>query len=123
MKKSISLLMVVMIVVFSGCKSKKAAEPDVRKQQAQPQVETRAEDVPAAPPVAETAKPAKVLADELIVKCQACGGSLKMKEDKTAWVCQKCGKEMDIKTYKDLKMQKTLEVIKKMKEIKEGNQP
>ncbi|TFG48770.1 MAG: hypothetical protein E4H40_04110 [Candidatus Brocadiia bacterium] len=125
MKKLIMLILVVMIVVLGGCRSKKTAEPNANELQAQPKVETKVETVavkvPAVPPVAKTAKPPAALPPELMVNCEACGGTLKPKEDKTAMVCVKCGKEMDMKTYNNLRMQKVIEVMGKMKAAQDSN--
>jgi uncharacterized protein YbaR (Trm112 family) len=126
MKRLISLFLVLTIVACNGCKSKKAQETVVEEKQVQtkaeaqvePQVETQVAQESAETAVTEE-KNAQV---GLGVNCPSCNGPLKRTEDKKAMVCTKCGKEIDIQTYKGMVMQKLFEKMKKSQESQEKQQ-
>jgi len=128
--KLLTLSLVLTVLVAVGCRSKKKATSPAEEptpQQSTSQVSEQPAEKSEAPVEAEKSevqqapqKPKTPAASSqqalLDVRCPDCGGEMKISDDKKTVTCAKCGKQMDVKTYSQVRMQKLMEKLQQMKQ-------
>lgn len=113
MKKIIGICLILMILVLTGCKSKDGENKDsaAESETMMSENETKIEQ-PKQETVQDKPEPNSI---SFTILCPVCGKDFKMSEDKKMMVCSGCGKKIDVNTYEQMRLEKIIEAMKKMR--------